>query len=142
MKMQGFVLTLVFGVVTSIVSILALFVYHRCKQSHVEEIELQGGLDLEYTKLCEVHMVDFVYGLLRTWCIGGFRCNQNTVHLQCQACGGMMPSRNGFGVSQYCSGCDRAFCGAYWHALGIARNRTRLPLNHAEMITSRTLVCW
>ncbi|KAF7839294.1 hypothetical protein G2W53_007776 [Senna tora] len=32
-----------------------------CKQSHVEEIELQGGLDLEYTKLCEVHMVDFVY---------------------------------------------------------------------------------
>ncbi|KAF7840193.1 E3 ubiquitin-protein ligase CHFR [Senna tora] len=138
--------------------------------------------------------------------VGGFRCNQNTVHLQCQACGGMMPSRNGFGVSQYCSGCDRAFCGAYWHALGIARSnsypiciqdtlkpisehsisripilahekntheqnitescvrqmgrtlqdviaewitklnnreidRTRLPLNHAEMITSRTLVC-
>ncbi|KAF7839268.1 uncharacterized protein G2W53_007750 [Senna tora] len=51
MKMQGFVLTPLFGVVTSIVSVLALFVYHRCKQSHVEEIELQGGLDLEYTKV-------------------------------------------------------------------------------------------
>ncbi|KAJ7957124.1 E3 ubiquitin-protein ligase CHFR [Quillaja saponaria] len=50
---------------------------------------------------------------------GGFRCNHNTVHLQCQACGGMMPSRMGAGVPQHCLGCDRAFCGAYWHALGI-----------------------
>lgn len=24
---------------------------------------------------------------------GGFRCNHNTIHLQCHACGGMMPSR-------------------------------------------------
>ncbi|KAI9114319.1 hypothetical protein K1719_014547 [Acacia pycnantha] len=138
--------------------------------------------------------------------VGEFQCNRNTVHLQCQACGGMMPCRNGFGVAQYCSGCDRAFCGAYWHSLGITRSdsypvcsqdtlkpisehnisripvtahernlheqnitescirqmgrtlqdviaewivklnnreidRTRLPLNHSEMITSRTLVC-
>ncbi|KAK4264618.1 hypothetical protein QN277_025771 [Acacia crassicarpa] len=137
---------------------------------------------------------------------GEFQCNRNTVHLQCQACGGMMPCRNGFGVAQYCSGCDRAFCGPYWHSLGITRSdsypvcsqdtlkpiaehnisripvtaheknlheqnitescirqmgrtfqdviaewivklnnreidRTRLPLNHSEMITSRTLVC-
>ncbi|CAK7328560.1 unnamed protein product [Dovyalis caffra] len=28
----------------------------------------------------------------------GFRCNQNTIHLQCQACGGMMPSRPDIGV--------------------------------------------
>ncbi|KAK7358744.1 hypothetical protein VNO77_00682 [Canavalia gladiata] len=54
--------------------------------------------------------------------VGGFRCNYNTVHLQCQACGGMMPSRTGFGVPQYCSGCDRPFCGAYWHALGVIGN--------------------
>ncbi|KAI4343516.1 hypothetical protein L6164_010856 [Bauhinia variegata] len=138
--------------------------------------------------------------------IGGFRCNQNTVHLQCQGCGGMMPSRTGFSVPQYCLGCDRAFCGAYWLALGttssdsypicsgdtikpisqhsISRipfcaheknpheqnitescirqmgrtlqdiiaewtaklnnreiDRTRMPLNHAEMISDRTLVC-
>ncbi|KAK7291498.1 hypothetical protein RIF29_06692 [Crotalaria pallida] len=51
--------------------------------------------------------------------VGGFRCNSNTVHLQCQACGGMMPSRTGFSAPQYCSGCDRSFCGAYWRALGV-----------------------
>ncbi|CAL0306703.1 unnamed protein product [Lupinus luteus] len=51
--------------------------------------------------------------------VGGFHCNNNTVHLQCQACGGMMPSRLGFNIPQYCSGCDRSFCGAYWHALGV-----------------------
>ncbi|CBI32898.3 unnamed protein product, partial [Vitis vinifera] len=45
----------------------------------------------------------------------GFLCNPNTVHLQCHACGGMMPSRNDIGVPQHCLGCDRAFCGAYWH---------------------------
>ncbi|XP_061369902.1 uncharacterized protein LOC133312678 isoform X2 [Gastrolobium bilobum] len=54
--------------------------------------------------------------------VGGFRCNHSTVHLQCQSCGGMMPSRTGFGVPQYCSGCDRPFCGAYWHALGVTGN--------------------
>ncbi|GMN27030.1 hypothetical protein TIFTF001_001504 [Ficus carica] len=48
---------------------------------------------------------------------GGFRCNHNTVHLQCHACGGMMPSRPPTTtVPQHCFGCDRAFCGAYWHA--------------------------
>ncbi|PON35603.1 43kDa postsynaptic protein [Parasponia andersonii] len=47
---------------------------------------------------------------------GGFRCNNNTVHLQCQACGGMMPSRINTTVAQHCLGCDKAFCGAYWHA--------------------------
>ncbi|XP_004503861.1 uncharacterized protein [Cicer arietinum] len=54
--------------------------------------------------------------------VGGFRCNHNTVHLQCQACGGMMPSRNGSSVPQYCSGCDRSFCGAYWNSLGVTRS--------------------
>ncbi|KAJ1405000.1 Zinc finger, RING-type [Sesbania bispinosa] len=139
--------------------------------------------------------------------VGGFRCNQNTVHLQCQACGGMMPSRTASGVPQYCSGCDRPFCGPYWHALGAPRSgpypvcsqdtlkpisehtlsripllaheknlheqnitescirqmgrtlqdvisewiakldnkeidRTRMTLNHAEIITAGTFVCW
>ncbi|KAK1310100.1 hypothetical protein QJS10_CPA08g00484 [Acorus calamus] len=51
--------------------------------------------------------------------LGGFRCNQSTTHLQCQACQGMMPSRSDIGVPQKCLGCDRAFCGAYWQAHGV-----------------------
>lgn len=34
--------------------------------------------------------------------LGGFRCNQTTSHLQCQACGGMMPSRPDMDVPQHC----------------------------------------
>ncbi|KAH6812619.1 RING/U-box superfamily protein [Perilla frutescens var. frutescens] len=136
----------------------------------------------------------------------GFRCSERTVHLQCQTCGGMMPARLNASVPQHCLGCDRAFCGAYWHAMGVARSdvypgcshetlkpiavhsltripflaheknrheqditekcirhlgkplqdvisewirkmsnrevdRTRLPLNHAELITPNTYVC-
>ncbi|KAL9264709.1 hypothetical protein AKJ16_DCAP15098, partial [Drosera capensis] len=52
--------------------------------------------------------------------IGGFCCNQDTAHLQCQACGGMMPSRSDINMPQHCIGCDRAFCGAYWHDLGVS----------------------
>ncbi|XP_024928092.1 uncharacterized protein LOC107415772 isoform X4 [Ziziphus jujuba] len=138
--------------------------------------------------------------------IGGFRCNHDTVHLQCQACGGMMPSRVNTFVPQHCVGCDRAFCGAYWHAQRVSVSdshpicsrenfkpisersisripflaheknrveqdvtekcirrmgrtlqdvmtewiaklnnreidRTRMPLNHAEMITAETHLC-
>ncbi|CAH9070934.1 unnamed protein product [Cuscuta epithymum] len=51
--------------------------------------------------------------------IRGFQCNRSTVHLQCQACGGMMPLRLNAGVPQNCVGCDRAFCAAYWHAQGV-----------------------
>ncbi|XP_059624529.1 uncharacterized protein LOC132267379 isoform X2 [Cornus florida] len=136
----------------------------------------------------------------------GFQCNQNTIHLQCQACGGMMPSRTNITVPQHCLGCDRAFCGAYWHVEGVVGDdshpvcsretfkpisqriisripyvaheknrheqditercirqmgrtfqdvisdwitklnnreidRTRMPLNHAEMITADTHIC-
>lgn len=138
--------------------------------------------------------------------LAGFQCNQNTIHLQCQACGGMMPSRNNLSVPQHCLGCDRAFCGAYWHAQSVFESdshpvcsrealkpisehtitripqfahennqheqditercisqtgrtlqdvisdwitklenreidRTRMPLNHAEMITAATHIC-
>lgn len=52
----------------------------------------------------------------------GFQCIQSTVHLQCQTCGGMMPSRSNAPVPQHCVGCDRAFCGAYWHAMGITHS--------------------
>ncbi|MFS7906765.1 putative transcription factor C2H2 family [Helianthus anomalus] len=53
----------------------------------------------------------------------GFQCNQNTVHLQCHACGGMMPSRTtNIRVPQHCVGCDRAFCGAYWHSQQVTRS--------------------
>ncbi|MED6192012.1 hypothetical protein PIB30_006157 [Stylosanthes scabra] len=54
--------------------------------------------------------------------VAGFLCNHSTDHLQCQACGGMMPSRTDLGIPQHCSGCDRSFCGAYWHTLGVARS--------------------
>ncbi|KAB1208930.1 hypothetical protein CJ030_MR6G000776 [Morella rubra] len=54
--------------------------------------------------------------------LGGFRCNQNTVHLQCHACGGMMPSRTDTNVPQHCLGCDRAFCSAYWHVQSLTRS--------------------
>ncbi|XP_068311957.1 uncharacterized protein [Pyrus communis] len=53
---------------------------------------------------------------------GGFRCSQTTIHLQCQACGGMMPLQTNYNVPQHCLGCDKAFCGAYWHAQGIAQS--------------------
>ncbi|KAJ8442249.1 hypothetical protein Cgig2_005189 [Carnegiea gigantea] len=50
---------------------------------------------------------------------GGFRCSENTVHLQCYACGGMMPIRSDTSIPQHCLGCNQAFCGAYWHAQGV-----------------------
>ncbi|KAL6970901.1 RING-type E3 ubiquitin transferase [Sarracenia purpurea var. burkii] len=138
--------------------------------------------------------------------LAGYQCNQNTIHLQCHACGGMMPSRTNSSVPQHCLGCDRAFCGAYWHAQRVTESnshpicgletfktisertitaipllahesnrheqeiterciihmgktlqdvisdwisklnnreidRTRMPLNHAEMITAETRIC-
>ncbi|XP_015571058.2 E3 ubiquitin-protein ligase CHFR isoform X3 [Ricinus communis] len=62
--------------------------------------------------------------------ISGFRCSQNTVHLQCQSCGGMMPSRTEFGVPQHCLGCDRAFCSAYWHSQGVTRSNSHSVCSH------------
>ncbi|KAM1099444.1 hypothetical protein FF1_005987 [Malus domestica] len=53
---------------------------------------------------------------------GGFRCNQTTIHLQCQACGGMMPSRTNNSVPQHCLGCDKAFCSTYWHAQRVSQS--------------------
>lgn len=32
-----------------------------------------------------------------------------------------MPSRSNISVPQHCLGCNRAFCGAYWHSQGVAR---------------------
>ncbi|GKV49532.1 hypothetical protein SLEP1_g56278 [Rubroshorea leprosula] len=58
--------------------------------------------------------------------IGGFQCNPNTIHLQCQACGGMMPSRADINIPQHCLGCDRAFCGAYWQSQRLARSDIQL----------------
>lgn len=63
----------------------------------------------------------------------GFHCNQNTIHLQCQACGGMMPSRADIGVPQHCLGCDRVFCGAYWHAQGVSRSDTHSICSHENL---------
>ncbi|KAH9664659.1 RING-type domain-containing protein [Citrus sinensis] len=93
--------------------------------------------------------------------INGFRCNQNTVHLQCQGCGGMMPSRNDsvpqhfaynaashsryepqFPKSQLAGlGCDRAFCGAYWHAQMVARSDSQPMCSHETFkpISERTI---
>ncbi|XP_039064400.1 E3 ubiquitin-protein ligase CHFR-like [Hibiscus syriacus] len=62
--------------------------------------------------------------------IGGFQCNQQTIHLQCQNCGGMMPSRADTHVPQHCSGCDGTFCGAYWHAQRVTRGEFYPVCNH------------
>uniref|UniRef100_A0A2P2K0W0 E3 ubiquitin-protein ligase CHFR n=1 Tax=Rhizophora mucronata TaxID=61149 RepID=A0A2P2K0W0_RHIMU len=71
----------------------------------------------------------------------GFRCNQNTVHLQCHACGGMMPSRTNNNVPQHCLGCDRAFCGAYWHAQRLSRSDFHVVCSHETFkpISERTI---
>lgn len=62
---------------------------------------------------------------------GGFRCSESTVHLQCHACGGMMPSRSDINIPQHCLGCDRAFCAAYWSAQEVTRTDFR-PICNLE----------
>ncbi|KAK6923670.1 E3 ubiquitin-protein ligase CHFR, cysteine rich domain with multizinc binding, partial [Dillenia turbinata] len=89
---------------------------HR-KRSHTAVNEDEHGVELR----CPQCVTEY----------GGFCCNSTTVHLQCQACGGMMPSRTDISVPQHCKfmtsdsvmvlnevglGCDRPFCCAYWHA--------------------------
>ncbi|KAJ8765370.1 hypothetical protein K2173_012067 [Erythroxylum novogranatense] len=71
----------------------------------------------------------------------GFRCNRNTIHLQCQSCGGMMPSRTNINVPQHCLGCDRAFCGAYWHAQRVTGSDSHLICNYDDFkkISERTI---
>ncbi|GKV49101.1 hypothetical protein SLEP1_g55868 [Rubroshorea leprosula] len=73
--------------------------------------------------------------------IGGFRCNPNTIHLQCQACGGMMPSRADINIAQHCLGCDRAFCGAYWQSQRLARSDIQLVCSQETFkpIAERTI---
>lgn len=41
-----------------------------------------------------------------------------------------MPSRVDVGVPQHCLGCDRVFCGAYWHAQGVSRSDSHSICNH------------
>ncbi|XP_057471703.1 uncharacterized protein LOC130760424 isoform X2 [Actinidia eriantha] len=71
----------------------------------------------------------------------GFQCNPNTIHLQCQACGGMMPSRTNTSAPQHCLGCDRAFCGAYWHAQRVTESNSHPVCSHEmfETISDRTI---
>ncbi|KAK4338844.1 hypothetical protein RND71_040306 [Anisodus tanguticus] len=69
---------------------------------------------------------------------GGYKCNESTIHLQCQACGGMIPSRLNIGVQQHCLGCDRAFCAAYWHSQGVNGSNSH-PLCSRE--TFKPIVC-
>ncbi|KAG8088866.1 hypothetical protein GUJ93_ZPchr0011g28015 [Zizania palustris] len=54
---------------------------------------------------------------------GGFRCRPGAAHLQCNGCGGMMPSRPNTSIPQKCLGCDMAFCGAYWCSQGMSSNQ-------------------
>ncbi|XP_058183232.1 uncharacterized protein LOC131301102 [Rhododendron vialii] len=73
--------------------------------------------------------------------LAGFQCNENTIHLQCQACGGMMPSRTNTRFPQQCLGCDRAFCGAYWYAQSVTESNSN-PVCGPETfktISERTL---
>ncbi|PSS05038.1 E3 ubiquitin-protein like [Actinidia chinensis var. chinensis] len=73
--------------------------------------------------------------------LAGFQCNPNTIHLQCQACGGMMPSRTNSSVPQHCLGCDRAFCGAYWHAQRVTESNSHPVCSHETLktISDRTI---
>lgn len=48
-----------------------------------------------------------------------------------------MPSRADLGVPQLCLGCDRAFCGVYWHAQ-MATESTSFPVCSRE--TFRTIL--
>ncbi|XP_078157520.1 RING/U-box superfamily protein [Carex rostrata] len=71
----------------------------------------------------------------------GFRCNAGITHLQCQECGGLMPSRPTIGVPQHCTGCSRVLCGAYWHAQGLDSNQYNLICQPATLkpISERTI---
>jgi len=55
---------------------------------------------------CFIILIEFSFNIVTV--VGGFQCDPNTIHLQCQECGGMMPSHTGLGVPQYCksSMCD------------------------------------
>ncbi|CAI0428096.1 unnamed protein product [Linum tenue] len=68
----------------------------------------------------------------------GFRCNEDTVHLECHACGREMPLRVNSDAPQLCLGCDRPFCGAYWPAQG---NLLRFPcsLDSFKPISDRSI---
>lgn len=45
---------------------------------------------------------------------GHFHCEENTVHLQCRSCWGLMPLRTDIAVPQMCGGCRKILCSAYW----------------------------
>ncbi|PIA28034.1 hypothetical protein AQUCO_07300010v1 [Aquilegia coerulea] len=64
---------------------------------------------------------------------GGFQCNQSTSHLQCHACGGMMPARTDISVPQHCLGCDRAFCWAYWREQGVFSSDSHPVCRHENI---------
>lgn len=100
---------------------------HSRKRAHLLVDEESDGLDLPCPQ-CGTEL-------------GGFRCNQNAVHLQCHACGGMMPSRTDISVPQHCLGCDRAFCGAYWHAQRLTRGDFHPICGHEAFkpISERTI---
>ncbi|WVZ53999.1 hypothetical protein U9M48_004874 [Paspalum notatum var. saurae] len=70
---------------------------------------------------------------------GGFRCSPGAAHLQCNGCGGMMPTRSNINTPQKCLGCDRAFCGAYWSSQGVNSSHCNLICNQEtfNMISQR-----
>jgi len=45
---------------------------------------------------------------------GRFHCDENTAHLLCRSCCGLMPLRTDIDVPQMCVGCGKILCGAYW----------------------------
>ncbi|KAL5053190.1 hypothetical protein RYX36_033872 [Vicia faba] len=97
---------------------------HHCPQcGNITVIQCQMRQSMQHTHssiFSLIILIEFTCNIVAD--VGGFRCNRNTIHLQCQACGGMMPSRNGLRVPQYCLGCDRPFCGAYWNDQGVTRS--------------------
>ncbi|GAB2277650.1 hypothetical protein Dimus_012356 [Dionaea muscipula] len=78
---------------------------------------------LPYDESSDVELLEFEYPCRQCGSeYGGFRCSESTIHLQCQGCGGTMPSRSDITIPQHCLGCDGAFCGAYWRAQGVSGN--------------------
>ena len=55
-----------------------------------------------FSKLIYIHSGGKLYLHPSGTELAGFQCSRVTVHLQCQACGGMMPSRNNISVPQHC----------------------------------------
>ncbi|CAN1286841.1 E3 ubiquitin-protein ligase CHFR [Linum perenne] len=103
------------------------------KRRHVESDMMDEDYSAYLSNMIDPHYaayLDEIYEFPCAQCgseYNGFRCNGSTVHIECHGCGGQMPLRADSGVPQQCIGCDRSFCGDYWHSQGFDGNTLRVP---------------